>query len=261
MPIGKDYRLTIGSGREAQPPAEDREGATLADLSPEPAAVYEALKLIPGAEEIIKEIPGLGDFVDWLPTAYFSVCKKTGSAYYLDIWDADHFDGFTDMARCVADCRAWFSADGFTTWGSNQTKTGRVNCTSGWWLPPPRYASLLMITSPGRSLSRPMASTEALVEITAEPSMVGMSLPCATSCMSASKTAAEASAPRCMMGLAAVRIIAIFISRATAKSQLHSPRTAQRSCSSAAFATKRTGLQSPSTACRVRNAICDRSST
>ena len=76
MPIGKDYRLTIGAGREELPPAEDREGATVADSSPEPAAVYEALKLIPGAEEIIKEIPGLGDFVAWVPTAYFSVCKN-----------------------------------------------------------------------------------------------------------------------------------------------------------------------------------------
>ena len=25
MPIGKDYRLTIGAGREELPPAEDRE--------------------------------------------------------------------------------------------------------------------------------------------------------------------------------------------------------------------------------------------
>ena len=109
MPIGKDYRLTIGTGREELPPADDREGTTRADLSPEPAVVFEALKLIPGADEIIKEIPGLGDFVDWLPTAYFSVCRKTGTAYYLDLWNADHFDGFT-------------------TWGSDQTKTGRVNC-------------------------------------------------------------------------------------------------------------------------------------
>ena len=31
MPIGKDYRLTIGAGREELPPAEDREGATFAD--------------------------------------------------------------------------------------------------------------------------------------------------------------------------------------------------------------------------------------
>lgn len=128
MPIGKDYRLTIGSGREALPPADDREGAASADLSPEPAVVFEALKLTPGADEIIKEIPGLGDFVNWFPTAYFSVCRKTGTAYYLDLWNADHFDGFTDMAKCLAECRVWFAGDGFTTWGSDQTKTGRVNC-------------------------------------------------------------------------------------------------------------------------------------
>ena len=28
MPIGKDYRLTIGTGREELPPADDREGTT-----------------------------------------------------------------------------------------------------------------------------------------------------------------------------------------------------------------------------------------
>jgi hypothetical protein len=127
MPIGKEYRLVRGGGREAMPPAEDREGTTAADLSPEPEAVLSALKLIPGAEEIIKQVPGLGDLVGWAPTAYFSVCSKSGSAHYLDIWDADHFDGFTDMQECVDDCRAWFSADGYTTWGSGQTKTGRVN--------------------------------------------------------------------------------------------------------------------------------------
>lgn len=128
MPIGKDYRLALGVGREELPPTEDREGATAADLSPEPAAVYASLTLIPGAEEIIKEVPGLADFVAWAPTAYFSVCNKTGTAHYLDFWDADLFDGFTDMEECVEDCRAWFSADGYATWGSGQTKTGRVNC-------------------------------------------------------------------------------------------------------------------------------------
>jgi hypothetical protein len=32
------------------------------------------------------------------------------------------------MKRCLNDCRAWFSGDGFDFWGSSQTKTGRVNC-------------------------------------------------------------------------------------------------------------------------------------
>lgn len=53
---------------------------------------------------------------------------KTGTARFLDMWDVDHFDGFTDMQRCLTDCRAWFSADGFTFWDSPETKTGRINC-------------------------------------------------------------------------------------------------------------------------------------
>ena len=32
------------------------------------------------------------------------------------------------MKQCLAICRAWFSADGFTFWDSPQTKTGRINC-------------------------------------------------------------------------------------------------------------------------------------
>ena len=72
------------------------------------------------------------------------------------------------------------------------------------------------MTSPGSRLDLPIASTETFVEITAEPIMVGMSLPWATSCMSASKIAAEESPLACMSGLPAVRIMAIFISRAIA---------------------------------------------
>jgi hypothetical protein len=44
------------------------------------------------------------------------------------MWDCDHFDFFTDMQRCVTDCRAWFSHHGFTTWGSAETATGQINC-------------------------------------------------------------------------------------------------------------------------------------
>jgi len=90
--------------------------------------VFKALVKTPGADEILKKVPRLAEFKLWGPVATFSVCQKTGTAKYLDIWDADHFDGFTDMQRCLTDCRAWFSADGFTTWGSGQTKTGRINC-------------------------------------------------------------------------------------------------------------------------------------
>ena len=94
----------------------------------DPRATVRALLATPGAQELVAKIPNLGAPEFYGQIASFSVCKKTGSARYLDIWDADHFDGFTDMQRCVADCRAWFSAGGFTTWGAPQTKSGRINC-------------------------------------------------------------------------------------------------------------------------------------
>lgn len=128
MPVDREFRLVRGEGRKAVPPGEDRDGAAAADLSPSPQMALAALKLLPGAKDVIKQVPGLEEFVAWAPTAYFSVCSKSGTAHFLDIWDADHFDGFTDMEECVDDCRAWFSADGYAGWGSGQTKTGRVNC-------------------------------------------------------------------------------------------------------------------------------------
>ena len=44
------------------------------------------------------------------------------------VWDCDHFDLVTDMQHNIGDCRAWFSHQGYTTWGSAQTATGRINC-------------------------------------------------------------------------------------------------------------------------------------
>ena len=137
MPVGKGFKLVRGESAKAVPPGEDREGAALADLSPSPEVALAALQAFPGSKEIIKEIPGLGDIVGWLPTAYFSVCKKSGSARYLDLWDVDCFDGFTDMQECVDDCRVWFSADGYTSWGSGRTKRGGSTATS----PRPRVAT------------------------------------------------------------------------------------------------------------------------
>ena len=127
MTIEKDYRIKIGQGLESQP-AEAREEVPFEELHVTPALAFAALKALPGAEEVIAEMPGLERFVDWFPLASFRVCRNTGAARYLDIWDADHFDGFTDMRRSVEDCRAWFSADGYGFWGSGQTKTGRINC-------------------------------------------------------------------------------------------------------------------------------------
>jgi hypothetical protein len=129
MPVSKEYRVVLGEALERVTPAGDRDGTAAVDLKPTPEMALSALKATTGAEEIIKKIPNLEKPELWLHTAYFSVCSKAGTAYYLDIWDADHFDLFTDMQRCVSDCRAWFSADGFSEWGSAQTKTGVINCT------------------------------------------------------------------------------------------------------------------------------------
>lgn len=122
------FKLSIVDSLKSFSAREEREGITAADLATTPEEALEALKATKGAADVIKQVPNLEDLEAWLPTAYFSVCSKGGTARYLDIWDTDHFDGFTDMQRCLNDCRAWFSADGYDFWGSGQTKTGRINC-------------------------------------------------------------------------------------------------------------------------------------
>jgi hypothetical protein len=128
MPDGEEFRIVLGEAVEQSEPAEDREGVVPADLRPSPQSVLAALKATPGSEDIIMRIPGLNTPKAWQLTAYFSVCSKTGTALYLDIWDNDHLDGVADMQRCLDNCWAWFSADGGSGWGSPQTKTGRINC-------------------------------------------------------------------------------------------------------------------------------------
>lgn len=129
--MAKDFKLKLVEAKKPLKVAADaRRVRAVQPVRPttEAEVVFKALKGTAGASELIKKIPTLADFHLWRPVATFSVCLKTGSARFLDIWDADHFDFFTDMQRCVTDCRAWFSADGFTFWDSPETKTGRINC-------------------------------------------------------------------------------------------------------------------------------------
>ena len=132
MKTGHEYRLVLGKAPKGLrlPPRAERRVARVGPAKPTIAAatVVRALKAMAGAGELIQQIPSLGKWQLWVPTATFSVCQKTGTATYLDIWDADHFDYFTDMQRNLSECRVWFSADGFTFWDSPQTKTGRINC-------------------------------------------------------------------------------------------------------------------------------------
>jgi len=124
----REFELKLIESLESYPPREDREGIADTDLVTTPEEAFEALKATRGADALLKDIPAISDLALWSETAYFSVCKKTGTARYLDLWDTDHFDGVTHMQRCVSDCRAWFAGDGYSQWGSGETKTGRINC-------------------------------------------------------------------------------------------------------------------------------------
>jgi hypothetical protein len=133
MAARSDYRLVLAEpkgvaepqvGRPAPPRGLGRLGGPTLD----PRPIAKALKATAGSREIIAQIPGAADPSGWVHVATFCVCVKAGTAKYLDIWDADHFDYVTDMANCLAQCRAWFSAGGYGYWGSAQTKTGRINC-------------------------------------------------------------------------------------------------------------------------------------
>jgi hypothetical protein len=128
-----EYRLVLGKAQKALDLKKLKINRRVERVKPavptiDPMRVIRSLKSTNGAKELIQQIPNLAKLAYWFPTANFSVCQKTGTAVFLDIWDADHFDGFTDMQHNLADCRAWFSADGFTFWDSAETKTGRINC-------------------------------------------------------------------------------------------------------------------------------------
>ncbi len=132
MKTKSQYRLLLGKALKPlrAPTGAERRVVRAAHAKPTlaPAKVIRALRATRGADQVIAKLPSLVKANLWVPIATFSVCLKTGTATYLDIWDADHFDGFTDMQRCLAECRVWFSAEGFTYWDSPQTKTGRINC-------------------------------------------------------------------------------------------------------------------------------------
>ncbi len=123
-------RLKLVESREVL--KAERRPARVPKVRVKPTAreVFEVFRKSPGYEEIVARIPKAAKLSGWTKgteVAYFSVCSKTGAAKYLDIWDCDHFDYFTDMQRSINDCRAWFSHTGYSYWGSAQTATGRVN--------------------------------------------------------------------------------------------------------------------------------------
>lgn len=132
MAYEKEFRLTLRKGDEGirRLPKGARQTARTRSVKPTVSAqtVGRALKKTPGAAAVMEEIPGYAVPASWLPVATFTVCQKTGTATFLDVWDSDHFDGVTDIQQNLSDCKVWFSGDGFAYWGSAETKTGRINC-------------------------------------------------------------------------------------------------------------------------------------
>ncbi len=132
MPVHKKFRMKLLKSTRILK-TERRPGRLRrVSVKPTTAEIFRAFKKTPGYKQILAKIPKAATVRGWdkgTQVAYFSVCGKSGSAFWLDLWDCDHFDGFTDMQKSINDCRAWFSHTGFSTWGSGQTATGRVNCT------------------------------------------------------------------------------------------------------------------------------------
>jgi len=123
-----EFELKVVESRKNVTAPEARDGVAVVDVVANVDEVLDSLKATKGAEKVLKAVPDLEKLDIWTHVAHFSVCQKTGTAQFLDVWDCDLFDGFTDLQRCLNDCRVWFSGDGYDSWGSGQTKSGRVNC-------------------------------------------------------------------------------------------------------------------------------------
>lgn len=131
MPVDKRYRMKILRSAKILKAGPRPPHVPRVRVKPTTREILRAFKKSVGYKEIIARIPKAATVPGWekgTQVAYFSVCGKSGSARWLDLWDCDHFDGVTDMQRSVSDCRAWFSHTGYSTWGSAQTATGRINC-------------------------------------------------------------------------------------------------------------------------------------
>ncbi len=133
MPVNEKYRMKMLLAKRTLKTERRPRPITRSPVKPATRDVVRAFLRTPGHEGILARIPKAATVAGWekgTQVAYFSVCSKTGPAVgWLDIWDSDNFDGFTDMARDVSSCWAWFSAGGYSTWGSAQTTTGRINCS------------------------------------------------------------------------------------------------------------------------------------
>ncbi len=131
MPVDKRFRMKIVESRRV--PKSERRPAPTPRLNAKPTTsqIVRAFKQARDYETIVARIPKAATVAGWdtgTQVGYFSVCNKSGNARFLDLWDCDLFDFVSDMKRSASNCYAWFSHSGYSTWGSGQTATGRINC-------------------------------------------------------------------------------------------------------------------------------------
>lgn len=149
MANGNRFRMRIVSSIKGIKTGRRPKPVKRVNVKPTTAEIIRAFKRSRGYEDVIARIPQAETVAHWdTQVAYFSVCQKSGSAKFLDLWDCDHFDFVNDMQSSVADCRAWFSHKGrdFSIWGSAQTATGRINCFFNVAVPGP-YSCVVQLQS------------------------------------------------------------------------------------------------------------------
>jgi hypothetical protein len=127
MPLDQDFRITVVESMEGQR-LDPRQATARAVPTPSREMALAVVRAAGGAEEVLQQVPNLGTTAAWVDIAFFSVCSKTGTALFLDLWDVDHFDFFTDLQSDLNNCRVWFTANGHEPYGAPGTLTGRVNC-------------------------------------------------------------------------------------------------------------------------------------
>jgi hypothetical protein len=141
MPLDSEYRLSVVESRVSGQP-DLRSGVVRAIPRPSAQEAFAAVRASSGVAEAIAQVPNLAEPATWQEFAFFSVCSKTGSATFLDLWDVDHLDSFSSMQQSVNSCSAWFAGDGFESFGAPPGKTGRVNCHSDQFVDDGHYLAI-----------------------------------------------------------------------------------------------------------------------
>src|SRR5688572_15607987 len=106
MSVGKAYRMKILKSTKVLKPEPRPPRVPKVRVKPSTREILEAFRRARGYDEIVARIPKAATLAGWekgTQIAYFSVCGKSGSATWLDLWDCDHFDGITDMQRSIND--------------------------------------------------------------------------------------------------------------------------------------------------------------